>query len=317
LPYKKNSLTFVVNALEYTAPFKNKVRFMMEGVDQDWLEENSGISIRYPNLQPGSYTLKVQAGNSDEVFNDEIRMLAITITPPFHRTWWFYILIFLAGAGLIALFFYLNFRRKLEVQKTRLRLYENLHDDVGSRLTAIVLSAEEVIREDQAENPKLLHIHKVAKSIVNNMRRLVWAIDPENDTMTSMVQKIRYDKSLILDERLPVHIELPESMKQMILPGEVRYQLSSIVNEALNNISKYAEAKNAWIRFQKVNSHLHMQVEDDGKGFDMQETGKDKVKGSGYGLGNMHKRIERVKGEIEIQSAPGKGTRIDVRIPLE
>ena len=79
-------------------------------------------------------------------------------------------------------------------------MYENLHDDVGSRLMAIVLSAEEMIQRDNVVHPRLSKISAIAKSIVDNMKRLVWATDPVNDKMENVLSKIRYDKSLILSD---------------------------------------------------------------------------------------------------------------------
>ncbi len=288
----------------------------MDPIDGQWIEAPSGSTIRYPNLQPGPYTLNVKAANSDGKYNPNIRKIELKILSPIYKTLWFKILLVLAAMGLVVYILYLNFSKKLELQKVRLRLYENLHDDVGSRLTAIVLSAEELTRQDHHVNPGLLQISKISKSIVDNMRRLVWAIDPENDSMNSLVQKIRYDKSLILDDKIEFHLDLEPSLKQLIVPGEIRYQLSSIINEAINNISKYAQAKNVWIEFNKSGNALHMIIRDDGIGFNTEEVGRDKVKGSGYGLGNMEKRIARVKGEINVRSKPGEGTTIEVSIPV-
>lgn len=314
--FRENTLSFVLNSLEYSAPQNNKVQYMMEGVDKDWIEMNSGNFVRYPSLSPGKFTLLVKAANSDGVYSSLIRKLDITITPPFYKTWWFISLSVLMLLALLVYIVYLNFSKKLELQKMRLRLYENLHDDVGSRLTAIVLSAEDILMNDKTSNPKLERISGIAKSIVSNMRRLVWAIDPENDSMNSLMTKIRHDKSLILDEKINFHLESPPHLKQMIIPGEIRYQITSIINEALNNISKYANAGNVWIHFSKSENMLTMMIRDDGRGFNSQEIHNDKVRASGYGIENMKKRISRVKGRLDIQSAQGQGTTIEVKIPI-
>jgi ligand-binding sensor domain-containing protein len=315
-PYRHNTLSFVVNALEYSAPGTNKVSYMLAGFDDRWVNAFSGSTVRYPNLPPGKYTFRIKAANSDGVFNPELRELYITITPPFYYTWWFILLSVLAAIALVAYIVYLNFSRKLELQNVRLRLYENLHDDVGSRLTAIVLTAEDMIRDEKVVHPRLQHINTIAKSIVGNMRRLVWAIDPENDSMNSLVQKIRHDRTLILDEKVAFHIEIQESLQQRQLPGEVRYQLTSIINEALNNVSKYAQAENVWIRFDRKEKHMSMTIRDDGVGFEPGEKSNDKVRSSGYGVENMKKRVRRIKGDIRITSAPGAGTAIEVLVPL-
>lgn len=314
--YKENTLTFTINALEYSAPARNKVKYKMENFDEEWQETSSGSEVRYPNLPADSYSFLVQAANSDGDYSNAIRRLDLIINPPFYKTWWFIMLASLATLGLVVYIVYLNFSKTIELQKVRLRLYENLHDDVGSRLTAIMLSAEELINQDKLSNPKLEHIAKVSKNIVGNMRRLVWAIDPENDSMNSLVQKIRYDRTLILDDKIECHIDIDQHMKQTIVPGEIRYQVTSILNEAMNNISKYAQAQNVWIQFSKKDNDLNVTIRDDGIGFNMEEVSNDKVRSSGYGMGNMQKRVSRVKGDIGIQSKPGEGTMITLSIPF-
>ncbi|MEO5905316.1 MAG: triple tyrosine motif-containing protein, partial [Saprospiraceae bacterium] len=148
----ENTLSFLVNSLEYSAPQSNMVKYILEGVDKEWLEIKSGGQVRYPNLRDGTFHFKVRAANSDGEYSNDIRELTITITPPFYRTWWFITFILLAGLGLILYIMYLIFSKKLELQKVRLRLYENLHDEVGSRLTSIVFMAEEVA-QNNAHNP--------------------------------------------------------------------------------------------------------------------------------------------------------------------
>ncbi|MFZ1676638.1 MAG: ATP-binding protein, partial [Saprospiraceae bacterium] len=132
-----------------------------------------------------------------------------------------------------------------------------------------------------------------------------------------LVEKIRHDKSFILDEAVEFHLDLDPNLSPVIVPGEVRYQMTSIVNEALNNISKYAQAKNVWIQLTKREGAINMVIRDDGIGFNPENVRNDKVKASGYGLGNMQKRVDRVKGTISIDSKPGEGTTILVRIPLK
>ncbi|MEP6796377.1 MAG: triple tyrosine motif-containing protein [Saprospiraceae bacterium] len=315
--YRDRTLTFLVNSLEFSAPKRNKVRYWLEGFDKDTIEVPSGSRIRYPNLPSKHFTFCLQAANSDGKYSDDIRKLEIFINPPFYKTWWFILSMILLTLGPIAYIIYLRISKKIELQNVRLRLYENLHDDVGSRLSAIALSAQELLRQDQTGNPKVQQISKVANSIVGNMRRLVWAIDPDNDSMNSLVEKIRHDKSFILDEAVEFHLDLDPHLSPMIVPGEVRYQLTSIVNEALNNISKYAKAKNVWIQLTKKERELNMVIRDDGVGFNIENVTNDKVKASGYGLGNMQKRVARVKGSISINSLAGEGTTILVSIPIK
>lgn len=313
--YKNNTLGFLLSALEYSAPVRNRVRYKMEGVDKDWIEVKSGSMVRYPVLPHGNYTLMVKAANSDGLYSDMLRKLEIRITPPYYKTWWFFSLLAIASLAIIFYITYLNFSKRLELERVRLRLYENLHDDVGSRLTAIVLSAEDLAQRENFHHPKLDRISGIAKSIVGNMRRLVWAIDPENDAVSNLAAKIRSDKSMILGDDINFHLNVQPEILQSALKGEIRYQLLSIINEALNNISKYAKAQNVWIDLSRTGKFIHLTIRDDGIGFDMGEIKNDKIKATGYGIKNMEKRVARVHGSLAVTSAPGKGTIINVKVP--
>jgi ligand-binding sensor domain-containing protein/anti-sigma regulatory factor (Ser/Thr protein kinase) len=315
--FKNNGLSFIVNALEYSAPKFNKVLYQMKGLDAQPIEVASGSRVRYPDLQPGTYTFVLYALNSDGIVNPLPRELTIVIRPPFYRTLWFIMLVVIFIISIIAYIIYLRFSKKLELQKVRLKLYENLHDDVGSRLTAIVLSAEDLERNEDISHPKLTNISKIARSIVGNMRRLVWAIDPENDRMNSILQKINHDKSQVLNDKIDFRIEIDNHLKNIIVPGEIRYQMSSICNEAFNNISKYADASKVWVKVTREDKLIKMVVEDNGKGFDPQEKTKNALTGSGYGLANMQRRASRVGGKLIIHSRPGEGTRVEFTFPFK
>ena len=82
-------------------------------------------------------------------------------------------------------------------------------------------------------------------------------------------------------------MDVPQELMKLEIPGETRYQISSVINEALNNINKYAKATKVEIRMRKTGSMLQVDIEDNGSGFDMADASRDQVKGSGYGLGNM------------------------------
>lgn len=317
LDYNSNTISFTLHALEYGAPRSNSLRYTMEGLDNGFVEAENGSIVRYPSMPPGDYRFVLYASNSDEVENPEPRILLITILPPYYRTWWF---ITLSTLGILIIFgyiIYLRFSKRLELQNVRLKLYENLHDDVGSRLTAIVLSAEDLERNEHPDHPKIKSISQVAKSIVSNMRRLVWAIDPENDRLNNIIQKINHDKSLILGEEIDFRMEVDERLKNQVVPGEIRYQMSSISNEAFTNIAKYANATQVRVSISKENRHLKLVVQDNGIGFIPDSKEKNQVTGSGYGLANMHRRASRVGGKLSIRSAPGEGSVIEFLIPFK
>ena len=131
----------------------------------------------------------------------------------------------------------------------------------------------------------------------------------------NILQKITHDKSLILGDGVAFHVHIDEHLKNVVLAGEVRYQISSISNEAFNNIAKYAQATEVNVSLSRENKKLRLVIADNGKGFDPSLVAKNNLTGSGYGLNNMKRRASRVKGNLEIFSKPGEGTRIEAEFP--
>jgi signal transduction histidine kinase len=104
-----------------------------------------------------------------------------------------------------------------------------------------------------------------------------------------------------------VPAEIPDS-----LPGEIALSLYRIVQESLWNVAKHAQAHQVRITVAQADGELLLAVEDDGKGFD-----PDQVKGKGsLGLVSMEERVRLVNGRFSIQSHPGKGTRVEARVPV-
>jgi ligand-binding sensor domain-containing protein/anti-sigma regulatory factor (Ser/Thr protein kinase) len=313
--HRENTLSFRVHALEYSAPEQNKVRYKMEGFDDHEIDVANGSLVRYPNMPAGNYHFILYAYNSDGVMNPVPQDLHIIMIPPFYKTWWFITLMVLLGGGILGYIIYLRFSKVVELQRVRLKLYENLHDDVGSRLTAMVMSIEDLERNRERSPYRLESIAQIAKSVVGNMRRLVWAIDPENDKMNSIIQKITYDQSMMNNKESAFQIEANEYTRNLAVPGELRYQISSICTEALNNIAKYAKATEIKIRIHAEKNRINLTITDNGIGFNPDEKTKDLTTGSGYGLNNMRRRAARVKGSLVIHSKPGDGTRIEAIFP--
>jgi DNA-binding CsgD family transcriptional regulator len=96
----KDSFAFEFAALNFSNPQKNQYAYKLLGLHQDWLYLKNKREITFAGLEPGHYTLRVKAANNDGVWNEEGLRLAITITPPFWRTWWFMSLLALLIVGL-------------------------------------------------------------------------------------------------------------------------------------------------------------------------------------------------------------------------
>ncbi len=317
LPYDQNTLTFDLAAMEYTDPEKNKFMVML-GKDNlfDTIRLGTQNFVTYANLTPGEYIFKFTACNSEGIWNETPRVLKIQIVPPFWRRWWFQVSVALAALTLVGYIVWLRLSKVIELQRVRLKLYENLHDDIGSRLTAIVLSVDELMQRQKQHEPKLLLIGNISKNIINNMRRLVWATAPENDALNNVVEKMQADRRLLLPPEIIFTTDASPTIQKLEISGDKRYQMLSVFNESLSNITKYAEAKKVSVHLSRQADNLVMEIIDDGIGFEKEQPRADKPNSSGYGLMNMQRRANRIKGTLNITSKLGVGTCVKLIFPI-
>lgn len=101
LSYSQSIITFEFAALGFTAPQKNQYAYMLDGFDRKWIYAGSRRTATYTNLDPGSYRFRVKACNNDGLWNEQETTVAITITPPYWKTWWFRTLLALMLMGVM------------------------------------------------------------------------------------------------------------------------------------------------------------------------------------------------------------------------
>ncbi|MEI6021167.1 MAG: sensor histidine kinase [Bacteroidota bacterium] len=201
-------------------------------------------------------------------------------------------------------------RSKAELMQVRNKIAKDLHDDIGSSLSSIAIYgelAQKIISEKMPEAKKILsNLEEIALEAMENMNDIVWAINPVNDKLEDIMSRVS-----LLAERLhestqiEIHFEVPADVKQLKLNMQQRKNIYLIFKEALNNITKYAGAKNCYMRFKNLNGKLLISIKDDGIGFDELPESF-----GGNGLMNMRARVKEINGQIEIISAKGKGTEI-------
>jgi len=120
---------------------------MMEGFDNDWVYSGNRRFVTYTNLDPGKYTFKVKGSNNDGIWNEKGTSIAIIISPPMWRTWWFIILVTLFVGGLITTIIYLKVKNLLGIERFRAKLAADLHDNIGASLTEISILSEVISKK--------------------------------------------------------------------------------------------------------------------------------------------------------------------------
>jgi len=328
VPPGRGELEFQYTALNFRNPEKSLFRYRLDGVDLDWVDATTRRVAHYNNLSPGNYRFRVMACNSDGIWNESSAALAITLAPHIWQMSWFRAVagIGIAGAvgGVALLTTRWRLQRKFEVlqqqaavEKERGRIAKDIHDDLGSSLTRIMMLGERVAEDINKPEALAGHVDKIvtsARATVQAMDEVVWAVNPENDSLDGLIGYInQYATQLFENSKVSCRLEMPQMSPKLMLPAEVRHDLFLAVKESLHNVLKHAGTSQVRVRIWETEGQVEITVEDDGCGFDMMAnsgSGNRNCARSGHGLANMRNRMEEIGGQMNVVTAPGKGTRI-------
>ncbi|AYQ36041.1 tetratricopeptide repeat protein [Runella sp. SP2] len=200
--------------------------------------------------------------------------------------------------------------------KIRTQIARDLHDDLGATLSGVAMlsqAAKRQVRETDSQLRELLDLISVnSQRTVATIRDIIWTTRPMNDSLESMLNKMRIFASEMLDPKgINYEFCVANDLEEYKLPSNQQYNFYLIFKEAINNVAKYAQARHVWVQVFKENDRLHLRIKDDGVGFD-----KEAVRGSGNGLFNMEKRVEELDGNLLVRSAIDEGTVIALTLPL-
>lgn len=215
----------------------------------------------------------------------------------------FYFAVAALIAGIIITSVVLRNRREKQLQYMRNSIADDLHDDIGSTLSSISIMSELAKQKSPGSLPLLQSIGESTTSLQENMSDIVWAINPQNDRFTNILQRMTQFASEILDAK---NIELDftndASLSTVRLTMGQRKNFYLFFKEVINNAAKYSDAKKLSVSITRTNNHLEMNISDDGKGFDPGSTL------IGNGMNSLRKRGAELKGYFDIQSQKNQGT---------
>lgn len=339
----ENTLTFELEAPEYTDPKRNKFKVYLEHnnrIDSTIIEE--GSSITYPYLPHGNYHFRFTACNAEGIWQPIHKSLNIKINPPFYLKVWFLSLVSVISLTIIIsipTFIYryrlkgkqlalekqqrLTDKKELELQnqqalqQERDQINAEFHSILNEGLITIKNTcsiAIETLGSEETSEPFNL-IYEKTNELFEKKKYLIWAIDPDSSSLEDLIILIRHYSVTLLDSnKLSTQIKIPTDISDFTVSSKVKYSLFMTIKELLHNILKYSKATNVYINILDDDGELIFYLRDDGQGFDFAEKIKDKNKS--YGLHKCIEWIEGIQGTIVWKNFNKSGMLTTIRIPL-
>jgi len=308
----QNSLRIEFVGLSFYGQASLKYQFKLEGVDDDWSAPSEERSVNYARLASGSYRFLARAINRDGLSTAEPALIQFRVLPPIWQRWWFVTLaLIVLAAGVYALYRY-RVARLLEVERVRLRIASDLHDEMGSGLGSIGilsgLAAEDHL--DEVERKQLARkIAVTSGELGTALGEIVWTLRPGSATLESLVYHLSERAGRLFPGPSPLFTtDFPAVWPRITLSLEVRRNLMLIALEALHNSARHARANRVVLGISPVGRKWQLWIADDGIGLSGGETNGH----PGLGLTSMRRRANEIGATISWTQNGDAGTTVTI-----
>jgi signal transduction histidine kinase len=325
--YNENNFYFSASTPSFIDNRNIIFHFVLTGENDKWEQNSNKADFSINNLMAGDYTLTLASKYPGNIYPSQELVYTFSVALPFWKTWWFIgLLVVVVLATLIA--FTRSFlqrqiqkqkimmEKELAIEQERTRMARELHDGLGSMLSGIKHSFSAIKKQvplnDEQEEKFDHNIDRLNESITE-LRNISHSMASESLLKYGLENSLSdYCRHISQPGNLVVSFESLDTEK-MQLTEEQAFHIFRIVQELLQNSIKHSGASTAIVQLSYNNHRLYLTVEDNGKGFTMNKEEHKK----GMGLKNIETRIKTLRGKMDYQSSPSKGTSVLIEIPCE
>ncbi|HEY4414664.1 MAG TPA: sensor histidine kinase [Verrucomicrobiae bacterium] len=282
-------------------------------------------AANYDSLPVGNYVFRVEEADMLGQPTGAAALLGVLVPPPFWRMPWFWGA-FLIGITAVVLGGWryvawhrlnlemLELKGQRALERERLRISHDIHDDLGARVTQIsLLSAMSVENPAFPEKARadFDRISRMCRELVSALYETVWAVNPENDNLDALGNYLcQMVNQLCEPSQCRCRFHMSDLPREIQVSSQTRHNISMAVKEAVHNVIKHAQASELVMRVDLHGNRLSILVQDDGVGFEAAG------KYDGNGLHNMKRRLEDIGGTCFIERLPGKGTAVHFQLVI-
>lgn len=285
-------------------------------------------------VAPGEYTFRLQSLTAfGEPIGNEFT-LGILIPGPWWKRPGFVVPVSLALTLGIAALVWITAHRRLQtrmqilesrrqMEHERVRIAQDIHDDLGASLTQISLVSQTVHEKLAPQNPvwrETERLRAMAVRLTQQLDEIVWAVNPQHDTLESLLSYLTdFAEEFLQAAGLRARIQIPVELPDWNLPSSLRHNIFLAAKEALNNAVRHAHATEVRLQLAIRDHGFELTIEDDGCGFASPPLNNHPAAPMDrhHGLPGMHNRMTAVGAAFKLDSAPGKGTRVTFLVSVK
>lgn len=353
LPWNNNSFGISFAALSYSDPSRNQYKYILHGIDREWIKQTEHTTAHYTDLPPGKYEFEVKGSNNNGIWNEQSHHFTIIITPPWWLSGWAYAAYFCLCALLVYLSAwkwnqwvkqkYQNrmeqFRvmQEKETYRSKVGFFINLVHEIRTPLSLIRLPLEQLLEQpdlkEQEEKTYLNTIRYNVDYLLGVTNELLDFQKMENEgvnfnlrkcDITQLVRNIaeQFSENLHLKGK-ELEILLPEEGLQAVTDAG---KVSKVIVNFLSNAMKYAR-QHICIKLVYDKEMFHLSVSDDGPGIVPEERSRiftafyqinneHQMPGTGIGLAFSRTLAEGLNGKLELTESEWGGSCFTISLPI-
>jgi signal transduction histidine kinase len=279
----------------------------------------------YTNLPAGLFRFRMEALSLMGVPAGRDISQLVTVPVAAWKTLWFWVAaglaLFAIAAGSWRLSAWRRMKRQVgelerqrDLEQERFRIAQNIHDDLGARVTEIaLLSSSAQLKPNLSPEARAEFgaVTRLTNDLVRALYETVWAVNPKNDHLDSLGSFVcQIANQMCAQAQLRCRLQIPDLPAEIPVTSHIRHNVIMAVKESIHNVIKHGRASEIQIGIQQAGKVLTLQVSDNGCGFDPA------VIVRGNGLDNMERRLRSLHGSCSITSRPGAGTKVILEFPL-
>lgn len=318
LDHNENNLSISVGTIGKFESSSYNYQYYVEGTSSNWVDAQHQTQYNF-NLSPGKYKFYFSASNAFDPNATLANPINISIENPWWKQWWFYLTVLLSLIGVTTYFIKAKERQKylkkkfewdLEYQRQedRIKMSKELHDNIGSRLTFLVSSVDNIKKAVQSNSSQALSriddVAEFGKDTIEDLRSMMWVLSVKSISVQDLQLKILDYLNIAKNtyRNIDFQYEGPQLDLEHKLDSKLSQNIFRVIQEGIHNSIKHADPTTISLRLSFENHVIKVSIVDNGYGFDMERTMR------GNGLKNMKSRLSEHQSDIQITSKIDHGT---------